>query len=428
MNINPVVAIVGRPNVGKSTLFNRLAGKRLAITSKFAGTTRDRLYEEINWVGKNFMLVDTAGMLWEKEALDIQKQIQIAIREADLIIFLVDVTSGVTLEDEKAVEFLRKSKKRVILGVNKVDNQKREGEIGEFFKMGFKDVVPISAILGRNVGSLLDKITSYLKPKIIPFKEESPELKIAIIGRPNVGKSSLFNKLIGQERVVVSDIPGTTRDIITTKLQYQNNVFLFIDTAGLRRRGKIQFGIEKFSVLRALRALEEADLCLFLIDAEEGVTNQDLHIAGFAKEMGKAIILVVNKWDLAEKEKTMDQFLDNLRDKLDFIFWAPVIFISASSGKNISKIFDLIKVAQTNYQKRINTSSLNNFLQKTVTRKVPVSKIFYATQVKIKPPTFVFFIKEPEKIHFSYIRYLENSLRKEFDFTGTSIKIYLRRK
>jgi len=427
----PIVAIVGRPNVGKSTLFNRLCGKRLAITSEILGTTRDRLYEEISWRGKTFILADTAGIGWGKEdlAVDIKDQIQLAAKEADLIIFLGDITVGLTADDQRALRQIRKVNKKVILAVNKVDNQNLKAEASEFYKLGLGEPIPIAALAGKNIGTLLDEVAANIKKGTkIP---DDDIFKVVILGRPNVGKSSLFNQLIKEERAIVSDIPGTTRDVLSTKVRYDNADFLILDTAGLRKRGKIEKGIEKYSVLRALKALEEADLALLVIDASGGVVAQDLHVAGFAKEKNKAVILVVNKWDLADEDQ--DVFLKKMRYQFKFLAWMPIIFVSALTGKNVAYIFGIVKETKEKMKKRITTARFNDFVEELVLTNPPAArkvraKIFYATQTKDIPPTFVFFTNYPEEIHFSYIRFLEKRIREEFDFSGVPIKVIMRKK
>ena len=442
----PIVAIIGRPNVGKSTLFNRLVGKRIAITTDIPGTTRDRLYETVAWRGKNFILIDTAGIelaFEERFKEDIQSQIEIAINEADLIIFMADVTTGISVQDENAAKIIRKSKKPAILAVNKADNQKLEEQTAEFYKLGLGQPIPISALSGRNTGDMLDLVTENLeriKPKgKFPLIEKS--IKVAIIGRPNVGKSSLFNMLVNENRAIVNEVPGTTRDIVSTVFNFRDEKIEFVDTAGLRRRGKIgkaiqgpkkEGRIEKYSAIRSLRALDESDVALILTDAIEGIANQDLHLAGFAKDSLKGIILIVNKIDAAEE--ALEKYLPILKRKFSFIPFAPVVFVSAKTGKNIQKIFDLILKVKKSREVKIPTPKLNKILEKAVIERPPAGlknkkpKIKYITQTGINPPAFTIFCSFPEYIHFSYKRYLENRLRKEFAFSGTAIKMEFREK
>lgn len=443
----PIVAIIGRPNVGKSTLFNRLLGKKIAVTTDIPGTTTDRLYERVSWQGRDFILADTAGIEYEfKErfAEDIMSQIEMAILDAHLIVFMVDVKSGITPQDQNALRKLRKSKKKAILVVNKVDNQERESSLAEFYKLGLGEPTPISALSGRGTGDLLDNIINEIEN--IKTKDKRPEekdsIKVSIIGRPNVGKSSVFNTLVNENRAIVSEIPGTTRDVVTTQFDYENNKIDFIDTAGLRRRGKIgkaisgvkkEGEIEKYSTMRSLRAMEESDIVLIIIDGTEGVVSQDLHLAGFAKDSGKGIVLVVNKTDIAD-EITVNNFLPVLKNRFKFIPFASVVFVSAKTKKNVNKIFDLILSAKEKRGVKIPTPKLNKFLEKATLERPPVGlkkirpKFKYITQKDTDPPTFVIFTSQSEYIHKSYIRYLENKLRKEFDFTGTAIRIEFREK
>lgn len=445
----PIVAIIGRPNVGKSTLFNRLVGKKIAITTDIPGTTRDRLYEICRWREKEFILIDTAGIelkFEERFKEDIESQIEIAVNEAHLILFMADVKGGITAQDQNAINKIRKSGKKAILAVNKVDNAALEKEVATFFKFGLGEPIPLSAISGRNTGDLLDKIVEELREikdqDIEKFEPTEQSLRVSILGRPNVGKSSLFNALTKEERAIISEIPGTTRDVINTRFIYGEENIDFIDTAGLRRRGKIgkvaegpkAVGkIEKYSALRTLRALDESDIALLVIDAVEGVTAQDLHIAGFIRDTGKGIILVVNKIDISS-EIDIEDFLRLLRYKFNFIPFAPVIFVSAETKKNISKIFDLILDVKKSREIKISTPKLNKFLEEAIMKKSPAGlkktkpKLKYMTQVAINPPTFVIFASYNELIHFSYKRYLENRLREEFTFSGTPIKIEFRRK
>lgn len=434
----PIVAIVGRPNVGKSTLFNKLVGERRAIVEDEPGTTRDRLYGEAEWRGREFTIVDTAGILpgEENEATASMAEIvratraqaQLAIDEADAIVFLVDVKEGITAADEEVAAMLRQTSKPVILGVNKADSLERAQNAVEFWNLGLTEPIPISAYHGTGTGDLLDALYDALPP----FEEDPDEeyaLKIAIVGRPNVGKSSLLNRLLGTERVVVSDIPGTTRDTIDTVVEYNGEKLLLIDTAGIRRRGRIDQGIEKYSVLRALRAIERADVALLMVDATDGVTAQDAHIAGMILEAYKGIAVLVNKWDAIPKDnETFEDFNRHVRSELHFIPYAPVLFISAKTGQRVEKILDLALQINGERNTRISTGKLNQLLRDAVRDHPPSSlhkgahlRIFYATQAQVAPPVFLFFSNAPEEIHFSYKRYLENRIRAEYPFIGTPI-------
>lgn len=450
----PIVAIIGRPNVGKSTLFNRLIGKKIAITTDVPGTTRDRLYERVSWGEKEFFLIDTAGIelkFDEKFAEDIEAHIEASIKDADLIVFMTDVTSGLNNQDRKAIKTLRKSKKDSILAVNKVDNQAREASLPEFYKLGLGEPTPISAISGKGTGDLLDKIVERLKdiktktlvPKDTNDKDKEDIIKVSLIGRPNVGKSSLFNALVNEKRAIVSEVPGTTRDVVITQFDYKDKKIDFIDTAGLRRRGKIgqlipgskkeEGKIEKYSSLRSIRAMDQSDVVILVIDGVEGVVAQDLHLAGFAKDAGKGVILAINKMDIAD-EITVENYLHVLRRKFKFLPFAPAIFVSAETKNNVSKILDLILEAKESRQVSIPTAKLNRFLERAVMDRPPSGldktspKIKYITQKEINPPTFLIFTSHADKIHNSYVRYMENQLRKEFDFNNTAIKIEFREK
>lgn len=434
----PIVAIVGRPNVGKSTLFNKLVGERRAIVEDEPGTTRDRLYGEAEWHGREFTIVDTAGILPGEENTTTasmaeivratRAQAQLAIDEADAILFLVDVKAGITAADEEVAEMLRQTSKPVIVGVNKADSLERAQNAVEFWNLGLSEPIPISAYHGTGTGDLLDALYEALPP----FEEDPDEeysLKIAIVGRPNVGKSSLLNRLLGIERVVVSDIPGTTRDTIDTVVEFNGEKILLIDTAGIRRRGRIDQGIEKYSVLRALRAIERADVALLMVDATEGVAAQDAHVAGMILEANKGIAVLVNKWDALEKDaETFDQWTSHVQSALHFIPYAPVLFISAKTGQRVEKVLELAQQINAERNTRISTSKINTILREAVRNHPPSSihkgahlRIFYATQAQVAPPVFLFFSNAPEEIHFSYKRYLENRIREEYPFVGTPI-------
>lgn len=450
----PVVAIIGRPNVGKSTLFNRITGTGQAITADLAGTTRDRLYGRVFWNKKEFALVDTAGIetsgvkesVYAKLDADVQEQVLLAIEEADLLIFVVDVQSGVTNQDREALKLIYKSGKPFTLVVNKYDSDKYKDTLTEFYKLGVKEFTVISGLTGRGTGDLMDDITKSLEgieaeERELPLSIEG--INVAIAGRPNVGKSSLFNKIVGQNRAVVSEVSGTTRDFTVASITKNEEKINFIDTAGIRRRGKVgkmaegkkSGQIEKYSVLRSFRAIENADIVLILIDAVDGVTAQDLHVAGFAKDNYKGIVVVVNKWDAVEKdEKDMAKFTAYVHNKISFLPFAPVVFVSATTGKNVDKIGDLIIETAKNREFRIPTGELNLKLGEDILRKNPpakrgvLPKINFITQADINPPTFVFFSNHPELIHFSYARYLENRIRERWDFTGTPVNIVFKRK
>jgi len=440
--MSKIVALVGRTNVGKSTLFNRLIKKRFAVTSYTPQTTRDRLYADLSWNGQDFILVDTAGLnldtkdefknIAKKIEYQIFSQVKEAISEADLIIFLTDSKDGLTDSDKEIADLLRKSAKPIILCVNKVDNQKQEERVSEFESFGFKDIVSVSAISGRKSGDLLDVIADKVSKIKTSNKSKKSDLDIAILGRPNVGKSTLTNSLIGQNRLLVSEVPGTTVDTVDVFLNYEKQIIRLIDTAGIRRRGKIKTGVEKFSVLRALKSIARSDIVTLLIDASEGVTKQDMHIAQFVLEGGRGLILVVNKWDLVESEKDMNNFLDHLRNRVKFLPWSPVVFVSALNGKNVKKILDLALLIDQNRKLKISTRKINELIARAVMENPPKTKgkyqpkIYFSSQVAVEPPMFVIKVNQPDLIHFSYLRYLERQIRQAFDFTGTPIKIELR--
>jgi GTPase len=443
MDSVPTIAIVGRPNVGKSTLFNRLIGKRLAITSKEAGTTRDRLFEQWEGSGYQSNLVDTGGLEYgQKENIeeDVQSQAKVAIKEADVILFVVDIIEGLTTNDFSAAEILRKTQKPVILIANKCDHPKNiEENIYNIYELGFDEPIQVSAIhnLGiEQIESEIEKTLKKLKFKKSKIeKKEDENINIAIIGRPNAGKSSLINAILGAEKTIVSDIPGTTRDTTDTHFRYKEQDFNLIDTAGLRRPGKIQKGIEKFSSLRVIMAIERADIVVILIDGEQGPSHQDCHIAKLALDKSKGLILSINKIDLFENnEDERNRVLRVLQKKFSFTPWAPVLFLSAKNRKNTYKILELSEEIMKERKKRIQTSELNTYLQKVTFKHLPASvkvrkpKFFYATQADINPPTFTLFFKNPKDLHFTYPRYLENEIRKEYGFTGTAIKLRLKNK
>lgn len=431
----PIVAMVGRPNVGKSTLFNKLAGKRISIVQDTPGVTRDRVYAESEWLNRKFTMIDTGGI--EPESSDIivkqmRRQVQIAIEMADVIVFVVDGKEGLTAADQEVAQMLRKSKKPVVLVVNKIDRLALEENSYEFYNLGIGDPITISASQGLGLGDMLDEVVKYFND---PSEDEEDDeyIRIAMIGKPNVGKSSLINRLLGEERVIVSNVPGTTRDSIDSYLETEDGKFILVDTAGLRRKSKVKEEIERYSVIRTYAAIEKADVAILVIDAEQGITEQDEKIIGYAHEMNKAIMVVVNKWDLIEKDdKTLSNYQKDLQQKLKFMPYAKYLFISALTGQRVHKILSTAKYCYDNYSKRVSTGLLNDVISKAVLMKEPPVvalkrlKIYYATQVATKPPKFVFFVNDPNLLHFSYGRYLENQLRESFDFDGTGIEIEYR--
>ena len=431
----PVVCIVGRPNVGKSTLFNRITGKRIAITEDTPGVTRDRIYSEAEWLNKYFTLIDTGGLEPESEEiipLNIKRQAEIAIETADVILFVVDGLDGVTTTDRDIADILRKSGKEVLLVCNKIDSKKSSENIFEFYELGIGDPLLVSAEQGLGIGDLLDEIIKHF-PEHKDTEYHEDIIKIAVIGKPNVGKSSLINNILGEDRVIVTNIPGTTRDAIDTYFTYNEDHYLFIDTAGLRRKRSIYENVERYSVVRTLTAVDRSDICILVIDATEGITEQDTKIAGYAYEQGKGMIIAVNKWDIVEKETNTSRDMEReIRNKLGFITYAPIVFISAKTGKRINKLFELIKVVNNNYNLRISTGVLNDIINEAVILNQPPSdkgnrlKIYYGTQVAVRPPKFVIFINKKELMHFSYERYLENQIRQYFGFEGVPIKLEMR--
>ena len=431
-----IVAVVGRPNVGKSTLFNTIAGKQISIVQDTPGVTRDRIYAEGNWLNYYFTMVDTGGI--EPISDDVllkqmRSQAELAIATADVIIFVTDVKSGVVDADYEVAEMLRRSKKPIVLCVNKVDSIKKYGnDIYEFYQLGLGEPFPVSAANHLGLGDLLDEVVKHF-PKEGLEEEEDGTLKIALIGKPNVGKSSLTNKLLGENRVIVSDIAGTTRDAIDTEVTYNGTPYIFIDTAGLRRKGKVTEDIERYSVIRTVAAVERADICIVLIDAVEGITDGDTRIAGIAHESGKGVIIAVNKWDLVEKnDKTMQEFTKQLKEKFAYMDYAEYLFISAETGQRIHKIYDLVNMIHDNQVMRIKTGVLNEILAKATAMKQPPSdkgkrlKLFYITQASVSPPTFVIFVNDRGLMHFSYTRYIENQIRENFGFRGTPIRFIIR--
>ena len=463
--MKPLVAIVGRPNVGKSTFFNRMIGERVAIVEDMPGTTRDRLYGDADWNGRDFTLIDTGGLELgtgvpvgqvglNGQPGDIMKnvraQAELAIVEADVIVFMVDAQSGITAADEEVAEMLRQAKKPVVLAVNKADNNARRMDAVEFYRFGLGEPITISSIQGTGTGDLLDVIVENLPPADEEFEDEEEESipRIAIVGRPNVGKSSLLNVILGVERSIVSAVPGTTRDAIDTEIEFEGRKLVLVDTAGIRRRGRIGPGVEKFSVLRSERSIERADVALLLIDASEGLAAQDTHIAGEIHDKAKGVIVVVNKWDLAQEQRkderedkfphpndeiaSAEKYRDIIAEGLKFIPYAPIVFASAKTGYHVQTLLQTaIKITEMRYL-RVPTARLNEVVQDAVRRHNPtvvhnkILKIFYATQTSVNPPTFAFFVNNPEAVHFTYERYLENRLREAFSFRGTAIRMFFR--
>jgi GTP-binding protein len=463
--MKPLVAIVGRPNVGKSTFFNRMLGERVAIVEDVPGTTRDRIYGDTDWNGREFTLIDTGGLEFgsgipvgqvglDGQPGDIMKnvraQAELAIEEADVIVFMVDARSGITAADEEVADLLRRTRKPVILAANKADNAARRQDAVEFYSLGLGEPITISSIQGTGTGDLLDVIVEALPPEDEEAEEEEDEdvVRVAIVGRPNVGKSSLLNVILGFERSIVSEVPGTTRDAIDTEMEFKDRKIILIDTAGIRRRGKVGPGVEKFGVLRSTRAIERSDVALLLIDASEGLAAQDTHIAGEIQEQAKGVVVVVNKWDLAQAQRRAERegkfahpddeiesaeaYRRIIAEGLKFIPYAPIIFASAKTGYHVQALLEtVLNVADMRYL-RVPTARLNEVVQESVRRHNPpvtnnrALKIFYATQTRVNPPTFVFFVNDPEAVHFSYERYLENRLREAFGFKGTAIRLFFR--
>ena len=432
----PIVAIVGRPNVGKSTLFNALAGENISIVKDTPGITRDRIYADVSWLDMNFTLIDTGGI--EPESKDIilsqmREQAQIAIDTADVIVFMVDVKQGLVDADSKVADMLRRSQKPVVLAVNKVDDFKKYmADVYEFYNLGIGEPFSISSVNKLGFGELLDEVTSHFD-KEAAAEEADERTKVAIVGKPNVGKSSIINKLIGENRVIVSDVAGTTRDAIDTEITHTKKEYVFIDTAGLRRKNKIKEELERYMIIRTVAAVERADIVVLVIDATEGVTEQDAKIAGIAHDRGKAIIIAVNKWDAIEKDnKTVNEFTQKVRQVLSFMTYAELIFISAVTGQRLGKLFDLIDVVSENHSMRVATGVLNEIMAEAVALQQPPSdkgkrlRLYYITQVAVKPPTFVIFVNDKELMHFSYTRYLENQIRETFGFMGTPLRFIIR--
>ena len=432
----PIVAVVGRPNVGKSTLFNVLAGERISIVKDTPGITRDRIYADVTWLDTSFTLIDTGGI--EPDSKDIilsqmREQAQIAIDTADVILFMTDVKQGLVDADAKVADMLRRSQKPVILVVNKVDNyDKYIADVYEFYNLGIGDPHPVSSINKLGMGDMLDEVVSYFD-KSGEEEEEDDRIRVAIIGKPNVGKSSIINRLIGENRLIVSNIAGTTRDAVDTEVKYNGKEYVCIDTAGLRRKNKIKEELEKYMIIRAVSAVERADIAVLVIDAVEGVTEQDAKIAGIAHERGKAVIVAVNKWDAIEKNNhTMKKFTGRVREVLSFMPYAEILYISAMTGQRFTKLYETIDIVNENHSMRIATGVLNEIMAEAVALQQPPSdkgkrlRLYYITQVSVKPPTFVIFVNDKELMHFSYTRYIENQIREAFGFRGTPLKFFIR--
>lgn len=431
----PIVAIVGRPNVGKSTLFNRIVGDRISIVEDEPSITRDRIYGDGEWLNNHFLLVDTGGIDLDSETElkeEVRKQTKVAIEEAEVILFVVDGRTGIQPMDQEVANMLRKSNKPIVLVVNKADSKQIEEEIKyDFYELGLGEPYLISAEHGLNIGDLLDEVITHF-PEEEP-KEEEDRIGISVIGRPNVGKSSLVNSILGVDRVIVDDAPGTTREAVDTYFRVGDSNFVIVDTAGIRKKGKVKPGVEKYSVIRALKAIERSDVVLLVLDATEGITQQDKKVAGYAHEEGKGMVIVVNKWDLIDKETDIDRrYAEEIRYEAGFLNYAPISFVSALTGKRVYEILDIVEYVAEQHARRVKTNTLNNVIEEATAVSEPPSnkgkrlKIYYATQPRVKPPVFVLFVNDPDLMHFSYKRYLKNSLRENFGFAGTPIKIISR--
>ena len=434
--MKPIVAVVGRPNVGKSTLFNKISGARISIVEDTPGVTRDRIYSDVSWLDKHFTLIDTGGI--EPKSKDeilakMREQAQLAIEMADVVVLMTSVRDGVTANDHEVAQMLLKAKKKIVLAVNKVDNIGEPPlEFYEFYNLGLGDPIAISSSNGLGLGDLLDEITAKF-PEDADTDADDDEIKVAVIGRPNAGKSSLINKLMGEERVIVSDIAGTTRDAIDTHYEKDGDKFLFIDTAGIRRKSKVNEAIEKFSVIRSYAAVDRSDVCVIMIDGTEGIAEQDTKIAGYADEQGKACIFVINKWDIVKKnDKTMNEFKYKIRETFAFMSYASMMFISAKTGRNVQLLVDEIKKVNEQHKRRITTGMLNDVINEAVNKQQPPSdkgkrlRIYYGTQATVAPPSFVLFVNDKDLFHFSYKRFIENQIRENFGFEGTPIRLIIR--
>ncbi len=436
--MKPTVAIVGRPNVGKSTLFNYIAGRRISIVEDTPGVTRDRIFADVSWLDKHFTLIDTGGIepaSKDEILVQMRRQAQLAIEMADAVILMVNVRDGVTATDIDVAQMLIKAKKKIVLAVNKVDNTGDVPmEFYEFYNLGLGDPVAISSTHGLGVGDLLDEVTK-LFPDDADTSEDEDEIKVAVIGKPNAGKSSLINRILGEDRVIVSSIAGTTRDAIDSHYEINGDKFLFIDTAGMRKRGKVDEGVERYSIVRSLAAVDRSDVCVIMIDAVEGITEQDTKIAGYAHESGRACIFAVNKWDLVHKDdKTLRNFELKLREEFAFMPYAAIVFISAKTGQRVSKLIELIKAVNEQHKRRIKTGVLNDVINDAVAKQQPPSdkgrrlKIYYGTQASTAPPTFILFANSRDLFHYSYLRFMENQIREAFGFEGTPVKFIIREK
>lgn len=433
-----VVAVVGRPNVGKSTLFNRIAGERISIVEDTPGVTRDRIYADVEWLNHSFTMIDTGGLDPKTDNIILKQmyqQAEVAIDTADVIMFVVDIKTGIVDGDLEVANLLRKSKKPIVLVVNKVDNMREEPlDIYEFYSLGLGNPIPVSAGQALGLGDMLDEVVSHFST-IDKDEQEDEYIRVAIVGKPNVGKSSLINKILGEDRLIVSDVPGTTRDAIDTYYQKDGQKYIFIDTAGMRKKSKIKENIERYSIVRAVAAVERCDVCILIISAEEGITDQDTKIAGIAHERGKAAIIAVNKWDAIEKDnKTMNKFIKDIEHELAYMPYAPKIFISALTGQRLNRVFENIKIVSENSTLRISTGMLNDVLIEAMAMNQPPAekgkalKIYYITQVSVKPPTFIIFVNDTSLLHFSYKRYIENQIRLAFGFVGTPVHFISRNK
>lgn len=436
--MKPIVAIVGRPNVGKSTLFNKIGRKRLSIVDDMPGVTRDRIYMDANWLNHEFTMIDTGGIEFDESnhmLASMRQQAQIAMKEADVILFLVDGRAGLTAQDEEVAHVLRRTKKPIVLGVNKIDSPQREVDIYDFYNLGLGDPIPLSASNLMNIGDLLDAVVASF-PENMEDEHDDDEIRIAVIGRPNVGKSSIVNKILGEERVIVSDVPGTTRDAIDTHFMENGIKYTLIDTAGMRRRGKVEEPVERYSVIRSLRAIDRSDVVLLMINAAEGITEQDKKIAGYAHESGRGVVIVVNKWDIypEKDDRSTLRFTEDLRDEIGFLQYAPVLYASALTGQRVSRVTALVKYVAEQQSMRIKTSVLNELIRDAISVNPPPMhrgrqlKILFMTQVDIRPPKFILFVNDPELMHFSYLRFIENKLREHFGFEGTPLRLIVRKR
>ena len=436
--MKPVVAVVGRPNVGKSTLFNYIAGRRISIVEDTPGVTRDRIFADVSWLDKQFTLIDTGGIepaSKDEILVQMRRQAQLAIEMADAVILMVNVKDGVTANDQDVAQMLLKAKKKIVLAVNKVDNTGDPPmEFYEFYNLGLGDPIAISSTHGLGVGDLLDEVTKMF-PEDADTTEDEDEIKVAVIGKPNAGKSSLINRILGEERVIVSNIAGTTRDAIDSHYEKDGDKFLFIDTAGMRKRGKVDEGVERYSIVRSLAAVDRSDVCVIMIDADQGITEQDTKIAGYAHEQGRACIFAVNKWDLVHKDdKTLRNFTMKVREEFAFMSYAEIVFISAKTGQRVSKLLEMIKAVNEQHKRRVKTGVLNDVLNEAMAKQQPPSdkgrrlKVYYATQGAVAPPTFILFANSKDLFHYSYLRFIENQFREAFGFEGTPIKFIIREK